>query len=104
MCLLTATGNGQNLPKCPKTAVFRNMGINEIVNTPWNRGGGWGLFVFHKYFLVSLAKYQLAQSEWKDKAKQLESKVLSLEQKLFLLQNHEINATGIGIYYCLAQL
>ena len=27
------------------------MGIYEIVNTPFESGGGWGLFVFHKYYL-----------------------------------------------------
>ena len=43
---------GQNWLKCPKVVIFQNMGIYEIVNPPFESGGGWGLSVFHKYFLV----------------------------------------------------
>ena len=32
--------------KCPKTVVFRNMGIYKIVNTPWISGGGGRLGPF----------------------------------------------------------
>ena len=38
--------------KCPKAVIFQNMGIYEIVNTLFESGDGWGLFVIHKYFLV----------------------------------------------------
>ena len=30
------------------------MVIYEIVNPPFESGGGWGLSVFHKYFLVNI--------------------------------------------------
>ena len=38
----------------PKTAVFRNMGIYKIENTPWNRWavGAFSCFTNTLYFLV----------------------------------------------------
>ena len=29
---------GQNMPKCPKVVIFRNMAIHEIVNPPFESG------------------------------------------------------------------
>ena len=45
----------RKLAKWPKIAVFMEN-IFQIYKNPYpfEFGGGWGLFVFHKYFLVNI--------------------------------------------------
>ena len=51
MCLLTVSVT-RSWPKMPKSFHFPKHGHIRDSQYPFESGGGWGLFVFHKYFLV----------------------------------------------------
>ena len=59
----SAIGNSPIRPKYQRVVIFQNMSIYEI-QYPFESEVSWGLFVFHKYFLVKLQDTSYPYEQW----------------------------------------